>query len=185
MAKDERRVAIVGAGPAGLVAARFLKSEGFAPVLFEQGRGAGGQWDHTSAASGVWPGMRANTSRILTRFSDLDYPDGTPAFPHEEQVRRYLDAYARQFNLLPAISFGTAVDRIEPDSAGGYVLATTDAAGLRSRHGFSRVVVATGRYNADFQKSDRFWTWTTGTSTSPTTRSIPISTGWPSPGSTR
>ena len=36
-------VGIIGAGPAGLAAARYLASEGFEPVLFEQGATIGGQ----------------------------------------------------------------------------------------------------------------------------------------------
>ena len=31
-----QKVAVIGAGPAGLVTARYLNSEGFEPVLFEQ-----------------------------------------------------------------------------------------------------------------------------------------------------
>jgi dimethylaniline monooxygenase (N-oxide forming) len=141
------RVAIVGAGPAGLVTARFLKAQGFEPVLFDRGVRVGGQWDRT-ANSGIWPDMRANTSRIMTRFSDLDYPDGIPAFPHNEQVRAYLEAYAGTFDLLPAVRFGTTVEQIARDPAGGYVLRLTDAAGERSSRAFARVVVATGRYQA-------------------------------------
>jgi dimethylaniline monooxygenase (N-oxide forming) len=141
------RLAIVGAGPAGLVTARFLKAQGFEPTLFDPGRRVGGQWDQTAPASGIWPDMRANTSRIMTRFSDLDYPNGTPAFPHNEQVRAYLEAYAEKFDLLSAIRFGTTVERIARDPAGGYVLHSTDAAGKTSSSTFARVVVATGRYN--------------------------------------
>jgi thioredoxin reductase len=157
MTNHDRRVAIVGAGPGGLVAARFLKAQGFEPLLFDRGHRAGGQWDRTSAASGIWPDMRANTSRIMTRFSDLDYPAGTPAFPHNEQVRAYLEAYAARFGLLPAARFGATVEQIARDPAGGYILTTTDAAGTRSRSTFPRVVVATGRYNAAFIPAiDRF-----------------------------
>ena len=36
-------VAIIGAGPAGLAVARWLKREGFGVTLFEQGRTLGGQ----------------------------------------------------------------------------------------------------------------------------------------------
>jgi dimethylaniline monooxygenase (N-oxide forming) len=141
------RVAIVGAGPAGLVTARFLKAQGFEPILFDMGHRVGGQWDRTTPASGIWPDMRANTSRIMTRFSDLDYPDGTPAFPHNEQVRAYLAVYADRFDLLPAIRFGTTVERIARDPAGGYILRTIDATGQTSSSAFAQVVVATGRYN--------------------------------------
>ena len=68
---DMTEVAIIGAGPAGLAAARYLASEGFEPILFEQGAAIGGQWSGDRAHSGVWPSMRTNTSRILTAFSDL------------------------------------------------------------------------------------------------------------------
>jgi dimethylaniline monooxygenase (N-oxide forming) len=145
MPGKDRLVAIVGAGPAGLVTARFLKGQGFEPVLFDPGLRVGGQWDRTTPASGIWPDMRANTSRIMTRFSDLDYPDGVAAFPHNEHVRAYLQAYAEKFDLLRAVRFGTTVERIGRGPAGGYVLRLTDAAGSSSR-AFARAVVATGRY---------------------------------------
>jgi dimethylaniline monooxygenase (N-oxide forming) len=150
MTSKDRRVAIVGAGPAGLVTARFLKAQGFEPTLFDPGGRVGGQWDRTTARSGIWPDMRANTSRIMTRFSDLDYPDGVPAFPHNEQVRAYLETYAEAFDLLSAVRFGTTVAQIGRNPAGGYGLRLIDAAGQRSSGTFARVVVATGRYQNAF-----------------------------------
>jgi cation diffusion facilitator CzcD-associated flavoprotein CzcO len=39
---SRRRVAIVGSGPGGLVAARYLKHHGFEPVVFEQDDDIGG-----------------------------------------------------------------------------------------------------------------------------------------------
>jgi dimethylaniline monooxygenase (N-oxide forming) len=73
-----QKVAVIGAGPAGLVMARYLKSEGFEPGLFEQGGRIGGQWSADPSHSGVWPSMRTNTSRIMTSFSDLPHDAGTP-----------------------------------------------------------------------------------------------------------
>src|SRR5215469_18536750 len=49
-----RRVAIIGSGPGGLVAARYLKHHGFEPVVFEQDDDIGGQWNVRSPHSGVW-----------------------------------------------------------------------------------------------------------------------------------
>lgn len=147
MTTDDRRVAVVGAGPAGLVAARFLKAEGFRPVLFDRERRVGGQWNGAGSSSGIWPDMRANTSRIMTRFGDLDYPAGTAAFPHNAAVRAYLDAYAARFDLLPDARLGTAVTQVARDPAGGYILGATDAEGVTSRTTFPRVVLATGRFN--------------------------------------
>ena len=47
-------VAIIGAGPAGLVTARWLQEEGFRPVLFEQGEHGMGMRDGLANAS-YWP----------------------------------------------------------------------------------------------------------------------------------
>jgi NADPH-dependent 2,4-dienoyl-CoA reductase/sulfur reductase-like enzyme len=41
---NQRRVAIVGSGPGGLVAAKYLREHGFAPVIFEQADNIGGQF---------------------------------------------------------------------------------------------------------------------------------------------
>ncbi|MGE4253149.1 MAG: flavin-containing monooxygenase [Parvibaculaceae bacterium] len=147
MTSDSRRVAVVGAGPAGLVGARFLKARGFEPILFERGWRVGGQWNHTAAMSGVWANMSANTSRIVSRFSDLDYPDDAAAFPHNKQVHAYLEAYAAQSGLLPAIRFATTVVEIDRASNGGYRLTITDGCGAEAIESFPRVVIASGRYN--------------------------------------
>ena len=37
-------VAVIGAGPGGLVAARWLLAQGFEPTIFEQAPTLGGQW---------------------------------------------------------------------------------------------------------------------------------------------
>jgi cation diffusion facilitator CzcD-associated flavoprotein CzcO len=66
-------VAVIGAGPGGLIAARWLLSQGFEPTIFEQGPMLGGQWTGLLGRSGVWPTMHTNTSRIMTAFSDLEH----------------------------------------------------------------------------------------------------------------
>ncbi|MDC0738919.1 NAD(P)-binding domain-containing protein [Cognatishimia sp. SS12] len=139
-------VAIIGAGPGGLAAARWLKQHGFDPVLFESHSGLGGQWNNTNPNSGVWPDMRTNTFSGATRFSDLAYPEGTPLFPHNKQVLTYLTTFAERFGLTEAIRFSTEVVELK-SSAGGYTLVTRSG-GVQETHEFARVVVATGRFNA-------------------------------------
>ena len=135
-------VAIIGAGPAGLAVARYLASEGFEPVLFEAGPAIGGQWSGDRARSGVWPSMRTNTSRIMTAFSDLPHPEGSPVYPSSQAIRDYLRAYADRFSLMPRIQLQTPVLRLERRSgARPWVVLT--ASGERA---FARVVVATGAF---------------------------------------
>src|SRR5690348_5632369 len=105
-------VAIIGAGPAGLVAARYLKSEGFEPILFEQGDQVGGQWTGDPRYSGVWPSMRTNTSRVMTAFSDFQHEPHTPVYPTNQAVLAYLQRYAHQFDLLANARLKTCVQEV-------------------------------------------------------------------------
>jgi cation diffusion facilitator CzcD-associated flavoprotein CzcO len=139
----ERAVAIIGSGPAGLVAARFLKKHGFDPVVFEAAAAVGGQWNIASPVSAVWPGMRTNTSRVLTAFSDLDPPLGTNVYPSHVDMLAYLQRYAETVGLTPHLRLSTPVERLDRGPGAGWI--------VRSRRGestvselFSRVVVATG-----------------------------------------
>ena len=95
--RDGARVAVIGAGPSGLVAAKHALGAGFDVTVFEASDALGGQWQTTAAHSGVWPGMHANTSRAMTAFSDLPAPAEHPLHPSAEQVRAYLESYARAY----------------------------------------------------------------------------------------
>jgi len=136
-----QKVAVIGAGPAGLVTARYLKSEGLEPVVFEQGSRIGGQWSADPGHSGVWPAMRTNTSRIMTAFSDLPHDAGTPTYPTNEVMGEYLERYAEMFELTRRIRLKTPVRELRRDANGWIV--RTDAGEER----FDQVVVATGRYH--------------------------------------
>jgi hypothetical protein len=139
------QVAIIGAGPAGLAAARYLLTNGFDPVLFEAHSSVGGQWNVGNPSSGVWPLMRTNTARMVTRFSDLDYPEGTAIFPRNQEVGAYLKSYADKMELTDRIQFNTRLKSIERHGAGWRLAFETD--GTSQHQVFPRVVIATGAYN--------------------------------------
>ncbi|HYZ71623.1 MAG TPA: NAD(P)-binding domain-containing protein [Chthoniobacterales bacterium] len=142
----QRRVAIIGGGPGGLVAGRYLKHHGFEPVLFEQGDQIGGQWNVRSPHSGVWPSMVTNTSRFLTCFSDLAPEPGSPLFPSNHEVLAYLKRYAQRFDIDSHIRYGTRVDLVERNPNGEGWVVRSNAAQTRSEL-FDYVVVASGRFN--------------------------------------
>lgn len=136
-----RRVAVIGAGPGGLVTARWLLSQGFEPTVFEQAQMLGGQWTSIPGISGVWPSMHTNTSRILTSFSDLE-PDNDHTFPSNQAMLAYLHRYAETFSLTPRVRLDTRVDRL---SRGRNEWLLTHSGTVEA---FDRVVVATGRFNS-------------------------------------
>jgi len=71
----QRIIAIVGSGPGGLAAAKYLKEHGFELVVFEQADGIGGQWNIHRAGSGVWPrSMSSGYSEVLSSSVLLNHP---------------------------------------------------------------------------------------------------------------
>jgi dimethylaniline monooxygenase (N-oxide forming) len=131
--REGARVAVVGAGPSGLAAAKHALEAGFDVTVFEAADRLGGQWYTTAAHSGVWPGMDTNTSRAMTAFSDFPAPAEHPLHPAAEQIRAYLETYADAFRVTGRIRFGTRVEDVRP----GW---TVDG------EPFDAVVVASGRF---------------------------------------
>lgn len=145
---SQARVAIVGAGPGGLVAAKWLKQYGFEPVIFEQSDDVGGQWNARAPYSGVWSSMSTNTSRLTTSFSDLQYESGTPVFPSNQQVHAYLKRYVTQFELNSHLRLHTQIKQIEHTSTSNeWMITSTTQAGELQIESFPYVVIASGRYN--------------------------------------
>lgn len=134
-------VAVIGAGPGGLAAARWLLSQGLEPTIFEQAPMLGGQWTGLAGISGVWPTMHTNTSRVMTAFSDLEH-ETCRVYPSGRDIRAYLCRYAETFGLMPRIRFGTRVELLSRSDAGWLV----NHAG--TTQGFKRVMVATGRFQS-------------------------------------
>src|SRR5918995_7103111 len=130
---DGARIAIVGAGPSGLAAAKHALEAGFDVTVFEADDALGGQWNSTAAHSGVWPGMRTNTSRAMTAFSDFPAPADHALHPLATQIHAYLGAYADVFGVTERIRFGSRVSEVGP--------------GWRvDGEPFDAVVVASGRF---------------------------------------
>lgn len=139
-------VAVIGAGPAGLVTARWLLRHGLKPVLFETETQLGGQWNPCAAASATWAGMRTNTSKTLSRFSDREHPSETPLFPKREDMQAYLMAYANQFDLIRRTRFGAHVQQIRRNGTNWTIdWRTASDAGSED---YPAVVIATGAEGA-------------------------------------
>jgi hypothetical protein len=129
------RVAVLGAGPGGLVSAKHAIEAGFEVSVFEASDDLGGQWNTAAAHSGIWPGMRTNTSRAMTAFTDYPPPRSHDLHPFAEQVHEYLRSYSDAFRVTDRIRFNTRVSDLQP-------------AWLVDGEPFDAVIIATGRFRA-------------------------------------
>ena len=134
------KIAIIGAGPAGLVAAKEAVDAGMIPTVFEKKNSIGGLWSREDGH--VWNEMRTNLSKWTCSFSDFPWPIGAELFPKSGDVQEYLKSYCQKFNLKPHLRFGQEVCSIEKCSDGFQVQ-------LSNKHmeAFDKVVVASGVFS--------------------------------------
>ena len=122
--KEDVRVAVIGAGPAGLAALRALTAAGLDAVAFERGgarrRGvdARGPADRGLPLAAPDHEPRAHGVRRAP-----DAATGTPDYPSREAVGTWLEDYVERFELAPRIRLGTAVEHARRRPGGGWELA--------------------------------------------------------------
>lgn len=142
--KTKQTVGIIGAGVSGLVTAKTMREHGFSVVVFEREIELGGVW----ASTRRYPNVTTQNTRDTYTFSDFPMPKHYPEWPTGEQVQEYLTNYARHFDILPSIRFGTSVEQAEPlaGGAGGWVLHTRQN-GLPSQMHVDFLVVCNGVFS--------------------------------------
>ena len=143
---NDARIAVIGGGPAGIATTKELLERGFDVVVLEQAHDLGGQWLTGTVHSGVWPGMRANTSGAMTRLSSRPTPADWPLFPSAEQVGAELRAYAAASGVAPRTRLGTRVLSARQAGTRWAVDVQDVASGRIETIGVDAVVAASGRF---------------------------------------
>ena len=144
--QNGKRVAVIGAGVAGLATAKVFHSQGHAVTVFEQGDTLGGVW----SPARHYPGLRLQTKRQCYTFSDFPMPDHYLEFPTGQQVFEYLVAYARHFGVYDHIRPKTVVTGItaRADGLPGWrVKVRNRDTGEQAEHDFDFVVVCNGVFS--------------------------------------
>lgn len=100
-----KTVGIVGAGFAGVSAAKILKSFGFDVTVFEKEADVGGVW----SASRRYPGLTTQNPRDSYALSDFPMPKDWPEWPFGEQVQGYIEDYTEHFGIADDILLNTTV----------------------------------------------------------------------------
>ena len=104
---QHRRVVVIGAGPSGLVAAKFLRDAGHEVRIIEGESDLGGTFRYRAYDHAVHV-----SSKYLTAFTDLrldaEEEDHLPITRYLD----YLDEYAKMFSLRPLVEFHTWVSDV-------------------------------------------------------------------------
>lgn len=111
---DTRPVAIIGAGPSGLAAARNLDRQGVPWVGFDLAQDVGGLWNIDSPRSRVYNSAHLISSARTTEFTEFPMPADTPDYPDHRRLLAYFRDFADTYGLREKFRFGTEVVRAEP-----------------------------------------------------------------------
>lgn len=166
-----RRIAVIGAGAAGLVAARELRREGHGVVVFERSGTVGGTWIHNPAVesdllglepnrkvvhSSLYDSLRTNLSRECMGFLDYPFVANNGSFDHDHrrfpghrEVLRYLEDFSRHADLCGLVRFCSEVVSVEMEGEGRWAVRSRKMGA--SRHSdeselYDGVVVCNGHY---------------------------------------
>ncbi|KAL9310409.1 putative flavin monooxygenase, FAD/NAD(P)-binding domain superfamily [Arabidopsis thaliana] len=164
-------VAVIGAGPAGLVAARELRREGHSVVVFEKQKQVGGTWIYTDEVesdplsvdptrfvvhSSVYRSLRINGTRECTGYRDFPFVVRSGVsrdprrFPSHGEVLAYLKDFAKEFGIEEMVRFETEVVKVSPAAEEGIgkwrIESTEKEKKVRRDEIYDAVVVCNGHY---------------------------------------
>jgi dimethylaniline monooxygenase (N-oxide forming) len=149
-----RRVAVIGAGVAGLQALRALKARGLNVTALEASPTVGGVWKENYANFGV------QVPKQLYEFQDYPMTSGVKwgEYATGVQVQDYLERYTDAYGLRESIQFNTKVTSVQQEQDGinninnkWKVNVTNTKDGSKDTLEFDYLVMARGLYSGSSQ----------------------------------
>lgn len=144
--QSKKTVAIVGAGPSGLVSAKEAIACGLAPTIFEKTGHVGGLWHPQTG--GTWNTMKTNLSKYSCYFSDFPWDDSAPDFLSQSQINQYLCEYFAHFKLDKYTHFNNTVEKIEKNSS-KWTVTSSHQGNVKSEE-FDFVIIASGVFTKPY-----------------------------------
>ncbi|XP_018577223.1 flavin-containing monooxygenase FMO GS-OX-like 2 [Anoplophora glabripennis] len=130
------KIAIIGAGPAGLAALKYSIDEGHDCVSYEKSGKVGGLWNYSDNTevdefglpihSSMYYGLKTNLPKELMQFENFPYKESERSILSQEEVLAYITSYADTFNLLPHIKFFKHVTEVTPLPSGKWTIKIKD-----------------------------------------------------------
>ncbi|XP_061660350.1 uncharacterized protein LOC133492274 isoform X1 [Syngnathoides biaculeatus] len=158
------RVAVIGAGAAGLCAARHVLSrpERFAPpVVFELAANVGGTWCYQERVGpdvrcSMYKNLKTNLPKEVMMFPDFPFDQQLSSFLTHQEVQHYLEDYCRHYRIGPHIRFHSTVEEVRPvvvttdddkTTSTTWEVTVRDGSGCRTTDTFDAVFVCSGHYS--------------------------------------
>lgn len=140
-----KKIAIVGAGFAGVSTARIFQLYGFEPTVYEKEPEVGGVW----AASRRYPGLTTQNPKDTYYLSELKMDKSYPEWPHGYQVQAYIEQYVEHVGIKKYIRFNTTVTKTYMEGE-QWVAESVDEQGNHSKDVYDYLIVCNGIFSKPF-----------------------------------
>ena len=148
----KKKVAVIGAGMAGLVAAKQLKEEGHEVVVFDRTDGWGGVWASSKIRGGrAWGSTLTSTSALNSTLSDSPFPvfhaenGDIPLHHTRQQFMDMLSAYEKRYDVFNgSLRTHTEVTSMKVQEDGSWRVASSHSDGNTNEEAFDAVTVCSG-----------------------------------------
>lgn len=118
------KLCVIGAGGAGLAAAKNAIEFGYDTTVFEQTSHVGGTWvyDHQigkneygiDVHSSMYRGLHTNLPKEVMGYPDFPIPQQDKSYIPAEDIVTFYNLYANKFDIFPHIKFEHYVLRVHP-----------------------------------------------------------------------
>jgi siroheme synthase (precorrin-2 oxidase/ferrochelatase) len=108
-----KKVAIVGAGAAGLAFAHVLCRDGFDVTVYEQNSEVGGVWNYEPGATAMYESLRTNLPKEIMSYNpESPFKESGDSFVSHREVLAYLVDFSYNHHLRQHIKFRTKVTSV-------------------------------------------------------------------------
>lgn len=152
-----RRVIVIGAGTAGICAAKTVVEYGLEVQVYEQSDRIGGNWNYTDrvgpdeyglATGFMYQGIITNVPKEVMAFPDLPIQtEDDHSFLNQEEVLDYLKHYVQHFDVGRHIKFRHEVIRVQPRRDGRWEVIVRDVVNNEYKtERYDFVMICTGHH---------------------------------------
>lgn len=111
------RIAIIGAGMSGIAAVVKLRKAGYGDItVFEKADRVGGTWRENT-----YPGLSCDIPSRWYSFSFAQKADWKYRYSYGPDIQAYMEEVARDFDVLSAVRFNTAVEEVRYEAPFWYL----------------------------------------------------------------
>lgn len=131
--QQQDKVAIIGAGPAGLATARALAILGIDFDVFEKHSDVGGIWDVNNQGSPMYKSAHFISSKTMSGHQGYPMPDEYPDYPSNKQILTYIREFASAYDLKSKVQFNSTIKQVS-ESDNGWMIEVEKEGSIQQYH---------------------------------------------------